>query len=190
MHHQGFMKHAFLVALAALLFVGFPTICAANPPDIPDGWHKVYQFNMIGHPGEYTGNCGEGNRVFVDRDTHNATMLVTDGPSWDITDCNATGDHRAEMTTNDVGQYAVFVRILGMPGGHLRICADTYEDYMEGETLCLLGVIDLTRGHGQSRFTVAPSTMFDASMEDIIWQIETNTNFRIAQFRVYEVPAE
>ena len=97
---------------------------------------------------------------------------------------------RAEMTTNDIARYAVFVRILGRPGGDLYICADTYEDYMVGETLCLLGTIDLTRGKGQSRFDLAPSAMFDAALEDIMWTIQTGADFRIAQFRVYEVPAE
>jgi hypothetical protein len=183
------VKLLVLLALAAGFLV-LSTQADANPPGIPAGWHKAYQFNMIGYPAgqEYTGGCGQGNRVFVNRDAHNARMLVTDGGSWDITDCNATADNTAEMTTNEAGRYAVFVRILGQPGGHLHICADTYEDYTAGETLCLLGTIDLTRGHGQSRFSMAPSTMFDASLEDIVWQIETNPEFRIAQFRVYELP--
>jgi hypothetical protein len=181
-----------LIAVFALIgiLLGFSTVSMANPPGIPAGWHKVYQFNMIGYPAgqEYTGGCGGGNRVFVNRDAHNARMLVTDGGSWDITDCNATVDNWAEMTTNNMSQYAVFVRILGKPGGNLHICADTYEDYEAGETLCLLGTIDLNRGHGQSRFQLAPSTMFDASLEDIVWQIDTNHDFRLAQFRVYEMP--
>jgi hypothetical protein len=178
-----------LLALGIVLIAG-ADIALANPQGIPDGWHKVYQFNMIGYPAgqEYTGGCGQGNRVFVNRDAHNARMLVTDGASWDITDCNATADNWAEMTTNDTGSYAVFVRILGQPGGSLSICADTYEDYIAGETLCLLGTIDLTRGPGHSRFELAPSSMFDASLEDIVWSIETNTGFRNAQFRVYRLP--
>ena len=189
MHRSSLLQLFAFVALVGIV-LGSSTVAMANPPGIPAGWHKVWQFNMIGYPAgqEYTGNCGHGNRVFVNRDAHSAKMLVTDGGSWDIVDCNATSDHWAEMTTNDAASYAVFVRILGRPGGHIDICADTYEDYMLGETLCLLGTIDLTRGHGRSQFSMAPSSMFDASLEDIVWQIDTNPDFRIVQFRVYEMP--
>jgi len=182
------MRHfATALVIAVVLVASLPLLASANPPDIPQGWHKVYQFNLIGHPGEYSGGCGEGNRVFVERDARNATMLVVNGGSWDITDCNATGHNTAEMTTRDAARYAVFVKMLGKPGGNLRICADYYSDYVAGEDMCLLGYLDLTRGR-HSRFTLAPSSMFDASLEDIIWQIDTNQDFRIAQFRVYEIP--
>ncbi len=70
----------------------------------------------------------------------------------------------------------------------LFICADTLEDHESGDHLCLLGTIDLTRGNGQSKFKLQPSSLFDASGEDIIWSIDTNNDYRIAQFRVYERP--
>ena len=95
---------------------------------------------------------------------------------------------RTVLGTNDVGVYDIYVRILGKPGGNIKICADTYEDFLAGETLCLLGTIDLTRSSGQSKFQLAPAAMFDASLEDLIWTLETNSDFRIAQFRVYERP--
>lgn len=179
-----------IVALSCIALVALATTAAANPPGIPAGWKKAYQFNLIGFGGkDYTGGCGNGNRVFVNRDAHNATMNVTSGSSWDITDCNATGDHQAELTTNNASRYAVFVRILGKPGGMLHVCADEYVDTLTGDTLCLLGQIDLTRGKGKSKFSLAPSTMFDASAEDILWTIDTNADYRIAQFRMYEIPA-
>ena len=90
-----------IVVLALLAMTGLLSTrdARANPKDIPAGWHKVYQFNMIGYPEgqEYTGGCGQGNRVFVNRGARNARMLVTNGSSWDITDCNATTDNSAEM---------------------------------------------------------------------------------------------
>ena len=179
-----------IVQVASMVILGCVSLCAvsnANPPDIPAGWHKVYQFNLIGHPNkDYTGGCGEGNRIFVNRDANNAQLLVTNGTSWDITDCNATGNHRATLTTNEAAKFAVFVRILGKPDGHVFACADSVQD--AGEDLCLLGFIDLTRGKGQSKFSLAPSSMFDASLIDIVWTIDTNSDYRIAQFRVYEIP--
>jgi hypothetical protein len=182
------MSIALAVATACLVF---PLASAhANPPGIPAGSRLAWKFNLIGYPAgqEYQGGCGQGNRLFVNRDANRATVLVTNGARWDVTDCNATADNRGEITTSDVARYDIYVRILGKPGGHIRICADTLEDFELGETLCLLGTIDLTRGTGKSRFSVAPSSMFDASLEDIIWTIDTNRDYRLAQFRVYERP--
>ncbi len=178
-----------LVSLV-LALVAISSVALANPKDIPAGWRKVYQFNVIGYPEgqEYTGGCGNGNRLFVNRDAHHAHVLITNGGSWDVTDCNATSDNWGELTTSEASKYAVFVRILGRPGGNIRICADTFEDHATGEHLCLLGVIDLTRGKGQSKFSLAPTSMFDASLEDLVWSIDTNDLFRIAQFRVYQIP--
>lgn len=161
----------------------------ALPKDIPAGSKLVYNFNVIGHPGRYDGNCGNGHRIFVDRGANNAQVLIQNSPDqWGVLDCNATGDHRAVLATNQAGIYDVYVRILGKPGGNINICADTFADFQDGSTLCLLGTIDLTRGKGQSKFTLAPSAMFDASLEDLIWTVDTNSNFRIAQFRVYSRP--
>src|SRR3989442_1756640 len=100
---------------------------------------------------------------------------------WSILDCNATGDHRAVLATNQVGIYDIYVRILGKPGGHIGICADTLLDTVTGDVLCPLGTIDLTRGKGQSKFQIAPSSMFDASLFDILWTVDTNPAFRIVQ---------
>jgi len=173
-----------LLALAAV-----PNVFAL-PKDIPAGSKLVYKWNMIGYPAgqEYTGGCGNGNRLFVNRDAKSAQVLVTNGTDWDVTDCNATGDNRGEITTSQVGMYDVYVRILGKQGGNINICADTFEDFQAGETLCLLDSLDLTRGKGQSRFKLAPATMFDASNFNIMWTIDTNPDFRLVQFRVYRRP--
>ncbi len=181
-------------ALVLLVTVIAATVVAGSalavPKDIPAGSKLVYKWNVIGYPAGkmYTGGCGEGNRLFVNREANHAQILITDGTSWNVTDCNATADNRGEITTNGAGLYDVYVRILGKVGGHIYICADTYEDFLAGETLCLLGTIDLTRGKGQSKFQLAPASMFDASLEDIMWLVDTNADFRICQFRVYQRP--
>ena len=84
-----------------------------------------------------------------------------------------------------MGTLNVYARILGKPGGNLKVCADTVEDHITGDHLCLLGTLDITREGGRSRFQVRPDSLFDASFEDIIWSVETNSDFRIVQFRVY-----
>jgi len=186
---QKLARHLSTAAIALVVLVASAAAVQANPKDIPAGSKLVYNFNVIGHPGSYDGNCGNGHRIFVNRGANNAQVLIQNSTTgWSVVDCNATADHRAVLATNQAGLYDVYVRILGKPGGHINICADTYEDFLAGETLCLLGTIDLTREKGQSKFTLAPNAMFDASLEDLIWLVDTNSNFRIAQFRVYQRP--
>jgi len=175
----------------SLLFLTVATAASANPPYIPAGSKLVFNFNVLGYPAtkSYTGDCGNGHRIFVNRDAKGAQVRVTNSTTdWSIVDCNATTDHQAVLATNQAGIYDIYVRILGKPGGNIQICANTLTDFLSGETLCLLGSIDLTRGSGQSKFTLAPSTMFDASLQDLMWTVDTNADFRIAQFRVYSRP--
>lgn len=189
MHRRMSWKSSHLVSVACAvgLFVSAAAVQAV-PRDIPPGSKLVYNFNVIGHPGPYDGNCGNGHRIFVDRGANNAQVLVQNSSTgWSVVDCNATADRRAVLATKDALTYDVYVRILGRPGGHINICANTVEDFATGETLCLLGEIDMTRGK-HSKFQLAPGTMFDASLEDIMWAVDTNQNFRIAQFRVYSRP--
>lgn len=178
---------AILVAMGCLLIA---STAAANPPGIPEGYKKVYQFNVIGYPEgqSYDGNCGNGRRIFVNRNTSNAKIRVSEEGVWQIADCDATQDKTAVLYTDMPAELAVYVRILGKPTGRIRICANTVTDYEAGEELCLLGEIDLTRGTGKSQFSIAPRAMFDEDLEDIMWKTETNSNFRIVQFRVYEIP--
>jgi hypothetical protein len=179
-----------LFACLAMLLVSATTALAV-PGGIPDGSKLVYNFNVIGYPSDqsYNGGCGNGHRIFVNRDARGAQVLIQNSSGgWDILDCNATADHRAVLATSEVGMLDIYVRILGKPGGNIHICGNTLEDFLSGETLCLLGTIDLTRAKGSSKFQLAPSAMFDASLEDLIWTVDTNASFRIAQFRVYARP--
>lgn len=180
-----------IITLGLALLVASTAAVHANPKDIPAGSKLVYNFNVIGKPSDasYSGGCGNGHRIFVNREAKGAQVLVTNSPGgWTVINCDATSGKRATLGTSDVGLYDIYVRILGKPGGNIKICGDTFEDFTTGEALCLLGTIDLTRGSGQSKFQLAPAAMFDASLEDLIWQIDTNRDFRIVQFRVYERP--
>src|SRR2546428_4927888 len=172
----------------SLLFLTAATAASANPKPIPAGSKLVFNFNVLGYPAgkTYDGNCGDGHRIFVNREAKGAQVRVVNSTTdWSIVDCNATSDHSAILATNQVGIYDIYVRILGKPGGHISICADTLLDTVTGDVLCPFGTIDLTRSKGQSKFQLAPSSMFDASLLDILWTLETNSDFRIVQFRVY-----
>ena len=183
-------KLSLVVTLGALLLLcaGAPL---ATPAEIPPGSKLAYNFNVIGYPAgkTYDGGCGEGHRIFVNREASNAQMVVHNSSTgWNIVDCNATSDRRALLETSDTGMFDVYVRILGKPGGSISIICDSLvEDAVDGDALCLVDTIDLTRGK-KSTFTLAPASFFDASLEDLLWTIGTNADFRIAQFRVYQRP--
>ncbi len=181
-----------LAVLAAGILISASVIPAlAVPKDVEPGSKLIYSFNVIGYPAgkTYDGNCGQGHRIFVNRDAnHTHVRLIDANDGWYVSDCDATGDRWGEIHTDEMAVLDVYVRILGKPGGQLKICADPFTDYTTHEHLCLLGTIDLTREKGQSKFSIQPKSMFDASLEDIMWKVETNSDFRIAQFRVYARP--
>lgn len=189
----GLAAMAVFLTFGALTFFG-PATAQANPPGVEPGLKKEFQFNLIGYPKgkSYTGNCGDGSRMFVNRGAAHVHILVTDhNDGWHIEDCNVTDGTGALHTDYTVGQaeWLVYVRILGKPGGELLICADqtTVHDADTDEHLCLLGTIDLHREGGQSKFALQPNSIFDASLFGITWSVDTNDDFRIAQFRVYRV---
>ena len=175
---------------AALLALFLASVAAANPQNIAPGSKLVFGFNVIGKPADqsFAGGCGGGRRIFVNRDANSAHINVTNGNFWAVLDCDATSDHTAVLQSSQVGIYDIYTRILGKPGGHLHICGDLTIDPVTGDTLCLAGTLDLTRAKGQSKFQIAPSSLFDASLADVLWTVDTNPDFRIAQFRVYSRP--
>jgi hypothetical protein len=176
---------AMLTGAACLMIV---SVATANPPGIPDNYKKVFQFNVIGYPEgqSYDGNCGNGHRIFVNRNTNNAKVRVSEEGYWAIADCDATKDKTAMLYTDMPATLHVYARLLGKPGGKLKICYGLISDYEAGEDLCEIAVFDLgTRGRGKSTFSIAPRDMFDEDLEDIMWIGHTNADFRIAQFRVY-----
>ena len=183
----GTVRSALLCAMTASLLA--VSGVGANPPGVPAGAKKVYQFSLIGHPGVYNGGCGEGNRLFVSRDSNRSRILVVDqNDGWYVSTCNATGSNTGGLHSDLVGAFAVYARILGKPGGEVSVCADALvEDPQTREMLCLLGAFQMKRETGKSQFTLAPAAIFDASLPDILWNVTTDDDFRIAQFRVYRV---
>lgn len=160
---------------------------------LPAGAKRVFSFNLIGYPAgqTYTGDCGEGHRIFVNRDANHAHIVVVGGNTgWSVVDCNATDNNTASLQTDTTGTFEVFVRILGKPGGSVTVCADTLSDcilFGTCDAFCHLGTFTLNRVGGKSSFTIEPSSMFDASLFNIIWTVTTNSDYRIAQFVVVQL---
>jgi hypothetical protein len=95
-----------LITLIMLTILDRGMTAHANPKDIPAGAKKVYSFNVIGYPAgrTYTGGCGEGNRIFVNRAASNAQIRITNSTSgWNVLDCNATSDKTATLGTYQSG---------------------------------------------------------------------------------------
>lgn len=159
-----------------------PESAALKGNGAPSG-QLVFSWNLIGTPGDYEGGCGDGRRIFVERDAHSEHIQITDGDGWRVLQCDATFGDTALLQSDNLGTYDVYARILGKPNGHLDVCANVISD--PDDPLCLLGTIDLTRGKN-SKFQIQPDSLFNAELEDILWTVDTNKDFRIVQFRVYQ----
>src|SRR5262245_58617011 len=121
------LRNLWIVVLGGAVMLAAPSLASANPKNIAPGSKLVFNFNLIGYPAgnTYEGNCGDGHRIFVNREANNAYVEVTNSISgWSILDCNATSDHSAVLATNEVGMFDIYARILGKPGGHISVCGD------------------------------------------------------------------
>jgi hypothetical protein len=83
----------------------------------------------------------------------------------------------------EVGKMIFKFNLIGYPEGK------TYDGNCGGGRrifVSLLGEFTMNREAGKSNFGIRPDPMFDAELEDIIGSLDTNNDFRIAEFRVYE----
>jgi len=182
-----------MAALAAILLATLVVapVAYANPQGIPSDQQKVYQFNYIARPDNGSvPSCGEGNKVFTVRGATGHILWhqdLTAPPN--VVDClteSLDGDWAQVNVDAPFGttKYFVYVKLLGKPTGTLRICVNTVTDEL-GDHLCLLGDITLTK---DKKFTLV-SKLFDGIYEDIVWHLDVNSDFRIAQVRLYEQAA-
>jgi hypothetical protein len=128
----------------------------------------------------------DGGRIFVDRDANGARVKIErSAPDWGVSDGDATSNHPATVVAAKPGIYDVYMKVLGDPAVGGCGCANMTTDSRSGETLCLVGTVDLTGHRGQSVLQLAPAAMFDASLQERTWSMDFNADLRIAQFRVY-----
>ncbi len=175
--------------LATVISLASAAGASGLPRDIPTEANLVYKWNLVGCPPAEgrVACCGSGDRLYVSRDVPEARVLVTRGARWSVTDCDSAGDGCGGITAGRPGVYDVYVRIQATPGAR-PLGGDTYQDWLSGETLCLVGTVDLSQGSGPSGLRVEPSTMFAAGAYDAVWSVDANPDYRICQLRVYERP--
>src|ERR1043166_3231410 len=131
-------------------------------------------------------------------------IYLTEGDTFEVLDGNAC-DGRADFQLPAPGDYYIFIRPLGQPGGSatLTLCAtDTMgtEDTSDDVIVCSTGNVVLTREKGKSTFTnvthelttvvLADGTevsLFDTALQDYFWNYDNN-GLRLAQLRFYPIP--
>jgi len=184
------MKRALVVFVvsAALLAAWIPA-AGAKPPGVdPSVGQQVFNMNIIGTPGDYTGGCGGGNRVFVERDGH--SQIVWYGSDhFEVTWCDATGNDGPATVDVDragglAGDFVVYLRLLGKPNGSMDICVNGFPNVQQ-TGVCELGTLSITRDGGKSVFQISPK-IWDSVYQNVLWDVQTNSDFRIAQMKVYE----
>src|SRR3970040_3175748 len=129
------------VAMFAIVgMMGFTKSALAVPQPEP-GNTKVYQFNMIARPNNYEGGCGDGDRIFIDANDSSSQVRIYEGDEWNVTDCNATSDRRADLEVDGTGTFIVYAIAHGKPGTAFKICADSFSGYEGAAALCGLGTL-------------------------------------------------
>ncbi len=182
-----------MTSLAVTMFAlvgmmgGLGTQVFADPA--PDGYKKVYQFNMIAKPNSFEGNCGNGDRLFIDANDKSSVLRITYGEEWNITDCNATSDRRGVLEVAEIGEYVVYAIAHGKPGTGIDVCVDYESDFQDADAdgiLCEIGSFDIKRENGKSQMKLINADFFSPDLEDILWDIDSTGAPKI-QFRIYQV---
>jgi hypothetical protein len=139
----------------------------------------------------------------ADVDPRNKIYLI-EGDSFEVLDGNGC-DGRAEFQLPPPGDYLIFIRPLGQPGGSavITLCATDLglleDDPSDDVIVCSGGNVVLTRDRGQSKFenvtdelttvvladgTVVP--LFGDELQDFFWNYQ-NDGLRLAQLRFYPI---
>ncbi len=177
-------------ALAGLMISFTPNQVYADPA--PDGYEKVWQFNMIARPNDFKGNCGNGDRLFVNpEENKHAHVDIINSNFWDVTDCNATGGNHGEVTFDGTGTYKVAVITMGQPGTSFRICTSddksSHDDSLpfdDDEHLCIIDEV-IVREKGKPKIRFDLQGLFDPALVDEIWSVGPDGQAKI-RFVVYK----
>lgn len=204
-----------LVIAAALIIPGV----SATGNDAMSGKH--FNLNLIGvkdinkFPGPDNDNTNGGARIFIPLQGHSEIKLQ-EGPTFNVIDYVANADDATfqlpapnslydEVDTNEYlgpGDYKVFARVVGKPGGHLdqmMTCGTdsvTNEQYCSTERIINLGksskFTDVTKalttvcGEFDDDIRLDCVDIFDDSFYDYFWWID-NDGAKNVQLRFYPI---
>jgi len=216
------MKKLIAIVLAvALLAVLVPGIALAGKDvtgnGCPSGPH--YNLNIIGvdNPKNANFDGGNGHRIFVQlgkkNETKRTVINLVEG-DFAVTDVDGTDGYAAfqlpnpDPTNSGTTEYSVYIRVLGKPGGKIKMttCAT---DPVTGEEVCSdLQVIEVrdSPAHGKNKFNNVCAELlyiyawvwneakgeyeymrvplFSALLEEYLWKYDNN-GCKLAQLRFY-----
>jgi len=217
-------KVVFCVLATAMVVALVPTWVAAGTTETgngcPSGAH--YNLNIIGmskaknvDPASIT---SDGHRIFVSlgsKDNAATTkILLEQGPDFAVLDYDGTdGSAKFQLPNPDpdndgITSYTVYLRVLGKPGGKIRMTTSATDPNV-GEIVSDLRLVSV-REKGQMKFanvsaqllyiyawiydagvwTYQRVPLFSDLLQDYLWSYDNN-GVRIAQLRFYEgVPTQ
>jgi hypothetical protein len=182
--------------VVAALVAGLATSVAAKPPgDTRDSdvGKMLYKFNMIATPHDWAQEddvCqNSGRRIFYERPDGGGSLgtltwlLNTSYNSFTLTDCDGT-DGDAEIQADGEVAFWVVVRVLGPKNANLGlVCHEVLNDTTTD--LCVIDDVRINLNKSKD-FTKIMDNVFDDVQEEVLWTLDGNTRFRIAEVRVYE----
>jgi hypothetical protein len=214
------MKRSLFVWVSAMMVVGLVATLAQAATDqtgnnCPSGAH--YNLNLIGmekaknvDPNSITSS---GHRIFVQlgsKDNAATTKILLDqGPDFAVLDYDGTdGQAKFQLPNPDpdndgVTQYSVYLRVLGKPGGKIRLATSAIDPEV-GEVVSDMKVVSV-REKGQMKFanvsaallyiyawvydagtwTYQRVPLFSDLLQDYLWSYD-NQGCRLVQLRFYE----
>ncbi len=181
-----------LVLLAAMLLTTGGVALAGNGNDAPSGRH--FNLNIIGVPNQKNTNFdgGNGSRIFILR-TGTTSFYVNGGNSYQVLDHDGT-DGTVGTGIGDPGiifpydfgtgrwQVDIWVRLVGPNDPNNKLDIDTA--YWDGSTWVNWATINLTKN---SKFQMKARELLADGYENMLWEMEPGTKFRICQMRIYLV---
>lgn len=188
------MKKVVITSLIILLVMCIGILFAGKGNNAPPGKH--FNLNIIGVPHRLNENFdgGNGSRIFILR-TGTTTFYVhgEDGGSYQVLDHDGTdgkvGEGRLEPGIIfpydvDTGRWQVdiWVRLVGpnSPDNKLDIEVKKWE----GDEYGHWATINLTKN---PKFVMHGRELLADGYQDMLWEMEPGTKFRICQLRIYLV---
>jgi hypothetical protein len=190
------MKRKVILSMVAtgivLSMVSMLAFAGPNGNGAPSGQHL--NVNIIGVPKEKNENFdgGKGARIFVSR-AGTTQFYVHGGNSFAILDHDGTdGKVGTGLTdpgiifpydaavTNQTWRVQIWVRLLGPKGSEVSWTSYYYDT--AGGVYVLWDSFSLTKS---SKFTEKTGELLANGYQDMLWELEPVTKFRICQMRIY-----
>ena len=184
---------ALALAITALFSIAYPAFATGN--GAPSGQH--INLNIIGVPNAKNENFdgGNGARIFVSR-TGQTQFYVHGGTSYQVLDHDGTDgkvgtgltapgiifpyDAAAEQTW----RVQIYVRLLGPKGSEVTWTSYFYDEV--GAAYVLWSSFTLTK---DTKFQMKTGDLLANGYQDMMWELDPVTNFRLCQMRIYLLDA-